>query len=304
MNNIKILDCTLREGGYVNDWNFGKENILMIYNTLLQSTVDYIEYGYLKDDIVFDLNKTIFPDISKINLLQKTNLFLMINYGDVNIDNLNDKSLGLSVAFKKKNYIEALEFCNKLIKKDFRVFINPMSVNLYTSDELDYILQQVNKLHPFAFTLVDSFGSMKKEEVINLFEFFNGNLNPDIALSLHLHDGFGCAKSVVDEIAALEKVREIIIQTSINGVGRGVGNLKTEAFVEKLNISQISTFFKTKSDYELNIYRLASCKNIHPNYAKFLIENKISAINANKILSSISSDYCAVFNKDIIKSLI
>ena len=60
MVNIKILDCTLREGGYVNDWNFGKSNIFSILNSLKINNIDYIEAGYLKDGVLFNPDLTIF----------------------------------------------------------------------------------------------------------------------------------------------------------------------------------------------------------------------------------------------------
>lgn len=49
MSEIKLLDCTLRDGGYINDWNFGEYTIRDILSKLIESGVDYIEVGFLRD---------------------------------------------------------------------------------------------------------------------------------------------------------------------------------------------------------------------------------------------------------------
>ena len=126
-------------------------------------------------------------------------------------------------------------------------------------------------------------------------------MNKNIALSLHLHDGLNQAMSAVERIVELEKSREIIIQTSINGIGRGVGNLKTEDFVNALNFTLP---YRVKSEYELAVYRLSARKNIHPNYAKLLIENKVSFSNCDKLLDEIPKEFRAVFSKKVLEEKI
>ncbi|MBQ9150400.1 hypothetical protein IJX73_05665 [bacterium] len=303
MANIKILDCTLREGGYVNDWNFGKSVIFSIFSSLLNSNVDYIEIGYLKDNLVFDIDKTLFSSLDDVKqvLPYKNNLFLMINFGEVSVDSLKNTDFGLSIAFKKKDYFQALEYCKKAVQKGFKIFINPMSINLYSLNELKYIIQMTNKIKPFALTIVDSFGSMNENEIIEKFSFINENLNNNISLSLHLHDGLNQAKSAIKKIIEQEKNREIIIQTSIDGIGRGVGNLRTQDFCDKFDCN---VSFGSKTDYEMEIYKICASKNIHPNYAKFLIDNNVSFLKVDDILSSISIDFQTVFNKQIIADLI
>lgn len=301
MSNIKILDCTLREGGYINDWNFGKDEILSILDSLNKAKLDYVEAGYLKDNAFYNSNKTVFSDISQLCAYNYSNLFLMINYGEVEIDNLNDTTIGLSIAFKKKDYVNALEYCSELVEKGFRIFINPMSINLYSFEELDEIIEKINLIRPFASSIVDSFGSMNVQDIIQTFNFINSKLNNGIALSLHLHDGLNQAMSAVERIVELEKSREIIIQTSINGIGRGVGNLKTEDFVNALNFTLP---YKAKSEYELAVYRLSARKNIHPNYAKLLIENKVSFSNCDKLLDEIPKEFRAVFSKKVLEEKI
>ena len=66
---LKLLDCTLRDGGYVNDWNFGKENIIAIINGLVSANIDLIEVGFLNQNVLYDENKTILPEMKYFNSL-------------------------------------------------------------------------------------------------------------------------------------------------------------------------------------------------------------------------------------------
>ena len=71
-HSIKILDCTLRDGGYLNDWSFNKDNIESILNNLFESHIDFIECGFLKET-KYDINKTFFPSIEFFENLIKPN---------------------------------------------------------------------------------------------------------------------------------------------------------------------------------------------------------------------------------------
>lgn len=62
MRNIKLLDCTLRDGGYLNDWRFGYSNIVSIFERLVDAGVDIIEVGFIDERRPFDIDRSIFPD--------------------------------------------------------------------------------------------------------------------------------------------------------------------------------------------------------------------------------------------------
>ena len=64
--NVKLLDCTLRDGGYVNDWNFGHDNLISIFERLADSGVDFIEIGFLDARRAFDMNRSIMPDTQSV----------------------------------------------------------------------------------------------------------------------------------------------------------------------------------------------------------------------------------------------
>ena len=93
-----LLDCTLRDGGYINDWEFGHDNIVNIFERLVASGVDVIEIGFLDDRRAFDINRSIMPSTecaAKIfgKLDKKSSMVVgMIDYGTCGIDNLQPSS--------------------------------------------------------------------------------------------------------------------------------------------------------------------------------------------------------------------
>ena len=69
MKQVKLLDCTLRDGGYVNDWNFGHDSMVSIFERLISSGVDILEIGFLDERRPFDRNRTIMPDTASADRL-------------------------------------------------------------------------------------------------------------------------------------------------------------------------------------------------------------------------------------------
>ena len=129
MNNIQILDCTLRDGGYCNEWRFGFKNTKKIVKGLLEAGIEIIECGFLTNRVDYNC------DITKFNTLQQVATVIpekrdncifvvMVNYGEFNIEQLqqnNGSSIdGIRVAFHKKDRYEALKLCKNIQLSDHR----------------------------------------------------------------------------------------------------------------------------------------------------------------------------------------
>ena len=138
MGKVSLLDCTLRDGGYVNDWNFGHDNLVSIFERVVDAGTDIIEIGFLDDRRPFDMNRSIMPDtdcVEKIygNLDRKnTKVFVMIDYGTCSLEHIRPCSEswldGIRVIFKKHLRVEALAFCAELKKLGYIVFAQLVSV--------------------------------------------------------------------------------------------------------------------------------------------------------------------------------
>ena len=184
MNKIQILDCTLRDGGYINNWEFGNKNILKVIEKLISSNIEIIECGFLDSNIDKEQDTTRFKNIDILNnLLQNINpnsnqlLVAMIDYNKYDLKSLpvvtkDSKITGLRVAFRKSNFKEALEDMKIIIEKGYKLFVQPISTDSYSEEDLNYLINKVNKLNTYALYIVDTQGSIFPENFKNLFEKF------------------------------------------------------------------------------------------------------------------------------------
>lgn len=320
---IKILDCTLRDGGYLIDWNFGKKNIQSIILNLEKSNINFIECGFLKS-CEFDFNKTFFNNVRTLSELtnNKTNYTLMVNYGEYDISKFSDckfPNIKIRVAFKKNNQQEALNYIKKLKTLNWDVFANPMNTNTYNNEELLYLIDEFNSIKPYGVTIVDTFGNMYENDVENLFNIFDKNLDKDIALGFHSHNSMQLSFSNTKTLLKMNIERDLIIDSCLYGMGRGAGNLCTELIAKYLNDNfssnylinpilntineNITPFFEEKKwGYSLPYY-IAAINNCHPNYACFLLEKGFSDEEISKTIPQIVEKEKNIFNREYILNL-
>lgn len=329
MNTVHILDCTLRDGGYCNQWDFGFDNVKMITSGLVDADIEIIECGFLTNKVNYNINSTRFTSVEKIAEIIPENrngkMFVaMMNYGEYNIDVLpayDGSSIdGIRVAFHKKNMLDALEICKKIKAKGYKVFIQPMVSLNYTDDEFFYLIKRTNEIEPYAFYIVDSFGNMKIKSLTKLFYVIEHNLSENIWIGFHSHNNMQLAFSNAQALVGIQTNRNLIIDSSIYGMGRGAGNLNTELFVEYLNethsgkykitpllkiIDEILNNFYQKNywGYSLPNY-ISAVHNAHPNYASYLDDKKTLTVeNINEIFNMINSEKSVEFDKAYIEEL-
>lgn len=328
MSNCRILDCTLRDGGYINSFDFGLSTIKNIIKKLEDSNVDIIECGFLKSGAI-DENKTLFSSVEAIKpyIAPKKSEALyvaMIAYGDIadeEICQCDGTSIdGIRLTFHQSQIDDAFVLGQKLIDKGYKVFMQPVGTTSYSSDELVELVNRVNLLSPYAFYMVDTLGIMFKEDLIKMFNLVDQNLNYDICLGFHSHNNLQLSFSNALELLSINTGREVIIDSSVFGMGRGAGNLCTELIMKSMNnycscqydvvpvleiydeyINRISLNYKW--GYSLPYY-VASMNRCHPNYASHLINKQTITIKEiNKILSSLETDKRDIFDRKYIEHL-
>lgn len=329
MNTIHVLDCTLRDGGYCNQWKFGFENTKKITKTLVDANVDIIECGFLTNKVTYDPEVTKFTTLDEIAAVIPTDcknkLFVaMMNYGEYNVEDLPEydgKSIdGIRVAFHKKNLTEALEVCRGIKEKGYKVFVQAMVSLSYTDEEFLAMIRAMNDIEPYAFYIVDSFGMMKKKNLIRLFYMVENNLKDGIWIGFHSHNNMQLAYSNAQSLVDAQTNRNLIIDSSIYGMGRGAGNLNTELFVEYLNenadgkynlkpllniIDEILNDFYQKNYWGYSLPNYVSAVHwVHPNYTGYLSEKNTLTVEAmDEIFSMMPQDKCFEFDKDYIEQL-
>ena len=238
MGEIKLLDCTLRDGGYLNDWNFGSDSIVNIYERLVSSEMDIIEVGFLNENYEFDKDKTIQPDSKSLDKLfenlekNKSVIVGMIDYGTCAIENVvpcEDSYIdGIRVIFKKDKRQSAIEFCHKIKELGYKVFVQAVSITSYTDEELVDLLELVNNLEPYAFSLVDTYGLLHKNQLIHYFDMADELLKPTIGLGYHSHNNFQLAYANCVELIEKNISRLLLIDGSLYGMGKSAGNAPIE----------------------------------------------------------------------------
>ncbi len=326
---IKLLDCTLRDGGYVNNWEFGKENINWIVQKLQSSKIDIIELGYIRDYESYNEDRTVFPDVVSCNnvlknIIHNTLYSAMIDFGHCSIENVIDKKDSfidiLRVTFRKNNIKEAIEYCKKLKDKGYMIFLQPVSVTSYSDMDMLLLIQQINELKPIALSIVDSYGLMHEEKVIRYFHLMDNNLLPEIGIAYHSHNNFQLAYSNSIKFLSIPCNRDLYVDASLYGMGKNAGNCNIELIAmylnqfynksydlnELLDIIDIQILKLTQKycwGYQLPLY-VSAMNNCHPNYVHYLIEkNMLTISEISKILKKISKEKQLVFDKDYIESL-
>lgn len=322
MKKISILDCTLRDGGYVNNWQFKNENVLYIYNKLLEANIDYIEMGYL--DSNGSDNSTKIKTLNCIPQDAHNNKLIMINNGDYDIANLpdytdNSSIIGIRLAFHKKNIEKALKDCKKIKEKGYKLFIQPMLTINYSEDEFLGLIKEVNKIKPYAFYIVDSFGCMDEKDIEKYSTLILKELDQNIKVGLHAHNNLQLCISNVDKIIKLLANKfEVIIDASVYGMGRGAGNLATEILIKhffdgeiyKIEplldiIDNVLNAIRQEKYWGYSIdYYISAIYKCHPSYAKYLVDKQmLNILSIKKIMEQIP-DYKKInFDKDFIEQL-
>ena len=248
MNSIKVLDVTLRDGGCVNDFNFGQTYMEKILAAQEASGVEVIEMGYIDEVKGSTSGRTQYINEQVITecLLKKkkpgVTYVAMMDYGKFNVDNLHPRTEnsidGLRVAFHKKNMHDMIPLGRKIIEKGYQLYIQPMITLRYTDAELLELIDLVNNNLPDAsgFYIVDSFGEMRPNDMTRALNLVDHNLIPTMTLGFHSHNNLQMSYSNACAMLQFPTNRNLMLDSSIMGMGKGAGNLNTELLLEHLNL--------------------------------------------------------------------
>lgn len=327
MRDIKLLDCTLRDGGYVNDWDFGHNNIVSVFERLIDSGVDIIETGFIDDRRPFDINRSIFPDTESIQKIfgsikkRPPMVVGMIDYGTCDISRIQpqkDSYLdGIRVIFKKHIMHEAMAYCAELKKLGYIVCSQLVSVTSYSDEELLELIYLVNEVRPFAVSMVDTYGLLDPQQMLHIYEILDRNVDKDVYIGFHAHNNFQLAYANSRAFLDRETDRNILVDGTLFGMGKSAGNAPLElvgmylnqAFDKNYNInpmleaideSVMDFYKKTPWGYKTYFY-LSAYNKCHPNYVK-QIQGKpsLSVTNINDILGKIEpEDKKLLYDKNV-----
>lgn len=326
MDNLKILDCTLRDGGYVNNFKFGTKTIQKIIHKLSEASIDIIECGFLVSGTI-DKNCTLFPGIDCLKdiIIQKNpnSMYVaMIQCGKIEneeISRYDGQSIdGIRLTFHEHEISEALVMGKQLQEKGYKVFMQPVGTMTYSDGTLLKLIEEINGMQPYAFYMVDTLGTMYKRDLFRMFFLIDHNLDPGIAIGFHSHNNLQLAFSNALELMQMNTQRQIIIDSSVYGMGRGAGNLCTELITQYINdnialkynnleiLEIIDQYVKPlQRQYSWGYdaaYYIASINGCHPNYAQFLLNlQTLHVQDIRAILNGMPEEKRALYDRGYIE---
>lgn len=328
MRSIRILDCTLRDGGFVNDWNFGLGSMKSIISRLDKAGIDMIEIGFIDERRPYDPDRSILPDSASISPMLRgldidnAMILAMIDYGTCDISRVSlqkDSCIdGIRVIFKKADQDAALEYLAQLQEKGYKTFVNPVSITGYSDDDVICLIEKINKLDPYAVAIVDTYGLMHSKELLHYYQLFDTYLNKSITIGYHAHNNFQLVYASSIELCELESDRNLVIDSSLYGMGKGAGNVNTELIamffnenfsknyaiehlLEAIDVDILKEYEKAPWGYSL-LYYLAASNDCHPEYVKYLLAKKTLAVKSvNDLLETLPEGNKLSFNKELIE---
>lgn len=330
MARIQLLDCTLRDGGYVNDWEFGHDNLVSVLERIVTAGVDIIEVGFLDERRQYDLDRSIMPNTESVYKIygdiEKNNAMIvgMIDYGTCGIENLKpclESYLdGIRIIFKKHIMKEAIEFCKQVKKLGYKVFTQAVSITSYSDKEFLELIDLVNELEPFALSVVDTYGLLHQNHLMHYIELMDYNLNPCIGMGYHSHNNFQLGYSNCIEFINYKTDRMIIVDGTLYGMGKSAGNTPIELLAMYLNhnlekkydVSQLleaidsnimSIYCQKPWGYNM-FYYISASNDCHPNYVQYLMDKHTLSIKSiNEILAKLEGEKKLLYDKGYIENL-
>jgi len=292
---IKVIDCTVRDGGLMNKWRFDDNFVRTVYDAVADAGVDYMEIGYLSSESAFsreevgDWRFCSESDVRRIigNGEKKIKLSAMADIGRIEYEDIpvkSESSLDLiRVACYAHQVDAAIDLAHHCMDKGFETTINLMAVSTVGLRELDEALDDLAKSRVPTVYLVDSFGAFYSEDIDVLAKKYLERLKGK-TLGIHAHNN--------QQLAFANTIAAIIaganyLDATLYGIGRGAGNCPLELLVSFLKNpkfkvrpliqaieSQILPWQK-KIDWGYHVpYMVTGVLNQHPRTAMAHMESK------------------------------
>lgn len=318
-----ILDCTIRDGGYVNNWDFDKKFVKELYRNISRSGVDILEIGFrnkksgTEKGLWYSVPERIIDQICKG--VSGIPLALMVDYGRFAHSDIPPASSSMvkmyRLASHKENILSAIKACERIKKKGYAVSLQFMGITNYAREDFKSLVAPLKDSAIDYLYFADSYGSLFPQDVeryVDMFRVFNKKIG------FHAHDSLQLAFA-----NTLEAVNNgvAIVDATVYGIGRGTGNLPLETlivfFERTLQHSRYNSipildlidryFVSLKNEFKWGYSlpgMLSGIFKIHPNYAKSLIEyREFNVDEMVKFFEFVKSCNPTGFDKSIIERI-
>ena len=244
---MKILDCTIRDGGYYTNWDFDQDIVKTYLESFNHLPVEYLEVGYRSEAMEDYLGEYFYcpvETLQRLKSISQKKLVIILNEKDVraaDAESLLSPITGLvtmvRMAIDPKNFKRALSLAAEVKRLGFEVAFNVMYMSTW-ADEKEFLdlIPQVDKVADY-FYMVDSFGGVYPQDVKDTIALVRSKTN--VKLGFHGHNNLEMA--LANTLTAIDEGIDIVDAT-VTGMGRGAGNLKTELLLTVLNAKGLLDF--------------------------------------------------------------
>lgn len=330
MKSVKLLDCTLRDGAYIVNAEFGTPAIKGIINTLQRASIDIIECGWLKNNPHNEGTSFYHvPSDLEQYLLEKDKnktYVVMIDWDRYDLDYLPEydgKSIdAIRVVFPHGRHCEGVEIGKKIKAKGYEVYFQAANTLAYSDRDLLELAEAVNELKPVALSVVDTFGAMYPDDLKHIVGVLDRNMDKSIGLGFHSHNNqqlsFALSMEFVEVLR--NSGRMAIVDSSLCGMGRGAGNATTELMVSYLNktcgkhydldkvmdaIDVYVSYYKENYTWGYSTpYFIAGLYCCHVNNIAYLQKNhRTNARDMKNVIESLSPDDRKKYDYDLLEKM-
>lgn len=242
---IDLLDCTLRDGAYIVESNFGIAPMKGIISHLQNAGVNLIEVGWLKDKPHKEGTSYYHVPADAEKYIQKKNpnvLYVAMidwdRYDDSVLPPYDGKSIdAIRVVFPIGRHKEGIEIGLRIREKGYIVMFQAANTLAYTNEQLIAMAEEMNKINPASLSMVDTFGAMYEDDVERIATCLDAHLDKNIKMGIHTHNNQQLAfANTLTFIRVLQNSgRNLMVDSSLCGMGRGAGNATTELVANYLN---------------------------------------------------------------------
>ena len=291
---IKVVDCTVRDGGLMNKWQFDDNFVRHVYQALCKAHVDYMEIGYLSSEKAFD-RKQFGPwrfcaeeEVRRIigDEEKKIKLSAMADIGRIEFDDIPPKSESSLDMVRVACYVHqvdaAIALAHHCLDKGYETTINLMAVSTVGLRDLNEALDDLSKSRVPIIYLVDSFGAFYSEDIDTLAAKYLERL-PGKTIGIHCHNNqqLAFANTIAGIIAGIN-----YLDGTLYGIGRGAGNCPMELLLSFLKNPKFKVRplieciekeifpWEKKIDWGYSIpYMVTGVLNQHPRSAMAVMES-------------------------------
>ncbi len=239
---LKVLDCTIRDGGLVNDHAFEEGFVKAVYQACVEAGIDYMEVGYKASKKLFardrfgawkycdedDLRRILDDNPTSLKLAAMADAAK----SDWHTDILPKKDSVLDmirVAFYANQVSEAVDMIKDAADKGYEVSANLMAVSTVTENEVQQVLEVIAQTPANVLVVVDSYGSMYAEQIellVKKYLEFGKQTGKVVGMHAHNNQQLAFANTIEAIIHGANRV-----DASMAGLGRGAGNCPMELLI-------------------------------------------------------------------------